>query len=180
MRGDFKIISLVFLLLIFFISQVSAYDSFFIIKEDKDSSKALLIYNIDPTLLMNQYDTILTLTRNEGDFSDLIMYLKSSKIMNIVYYSNDDINNDIIQSIKIGAGVSFRKLNEKDVVKLNVTTLENTSENKEANPIVTGDVVSGNTDTTRFLLIFSIIITLAVIVVLMILIPGKKGKLKKK
>ena len=76
--------------------------------------------------------------------------------------------------------MSFRKLNEKDVVKLNVTTLENTSENKEENPIVTGDVVSGNTDTTRFLLIFSIIITLAVIVVLMILIPGKKGKLKKK
>lgn len=180
MRGDFKIISLGFLLLILFAGQVSAYESFFVIKEDIDSKKAVLLYNIDPEQIMSKYDSIISLTKNEGDFSDLVRYLKSSKIMNVVYYDNDDIGNEIIQELKIQAGVSFRKLDGKDLIKLNTNSLENTPETEEANVIITGKAVSGQeTPANKFLLIFFIII-LIVIMGVILLIPKKKGKLKNK
>ncbi|MGY4884053.1 MAG: hypothetical protein ACP5NZ_00555 [Nanobdellota archaeon] len=181
MRGELKI-TLMFLFIILFIGNVYAYNSFFLVKEDRESSKALIVYDVDYTEIMKKYDTIISLNKKEGDFNDfndLINYLKESKITNVVYYRVDDINEDLVKLIKIEAGVVVRVLNDEGVRNLGRINTENTNDAKQSELIIMGKSIAGENLSRNSNRLWGVIIGIIfIILVIAFLIPRKKRRLK--
>jgi hypothetical protein len=109
---------LILLSAIILLNWVSAYDSFFI-AEQTDSSQVVIIHSLDSSEVLGE-GTVIKLTRTEGDFSDLISYLKSN-VTQILFYGNDDINGNFSQMIRAESGipamVKFGKLGSNGSVQ---------------------------------------------------------------
>jgi len=159
---------------------VCAQDSFYFLKEDTNSNEAVMVYDVDFGDIRNNPKTIIRLTRNEGDFTDLISYIKSSKITKLFYYSSDNLDSDFIKLIKSEAGVNVRMLIGGGVDR-------NTDDsNERINPddelIITGEVIElkGESQNTPLLNVFVAILGVVVLLVVLRLIFRRKRKLKKK
>jgi hypothetical protein len=173
-------ISLVILGIFVFVGFVCAQDSFYFLKEDASSYEAVVVYDVDFGDIRNNPETIIRLNRNEGDFTDLINYIKSSKITKLFYYSSDNLDSDFIKLMKTEAGVNVRMLIGGGVDRNTEESDERITPEDEL--IITGEVITLNGEETNNSLITIIFILLGVLVLFIVLrlIFRRKRKLKKK
>lgn len=176
LKSSLKFLGII-LFVVLFIEIVNAYTSFSLIKEDRDLKKAIIIDNIDALQVSDDYQTIIELTETEGDFADLIGYLRSSKITRIVYFK-EDINPKIIELIEQESGVSFRKLMNNDI-KIDYEWQED--EYSKQNPIIVGNTINEQKNEKNYLFfIVSSVLIVVVLAILLVFMPKKENKLKEK
>lgn len=172
-RGVKISFALVCLILIF--GFVSAYPSFSLLKEDKDSKKAVIIYNVNPSEVLYEYPTIIQLNYIHGDFADLIGYLRNTKIMNVLYY-NEDIDSETLRYIEEESGVNFRKLprNLDGVQDLNSLETQELVDYPEIR--ISGNSIQEQSSVrVTFFTVLSVLALIAIIVAIR-LIPDKKKR----
>jgi len=172
MEGWLKI-SLIFLGIILFVGGVSAYTSFSLVKEDKDSKKAIIIDYVESLRVADDYETVIELLDKNNDFADLIWYLRSSKITRVVYYK-DDIHPDIIELLEKESGVSFRRLLED----IDIDYGWQEEESNQPKPIFVGSAINQQESLVNvsFFVVSSIVIVVILAILLVLITKKKKRK----
>ncbi|MBP6857064.1 hypothetical protein KBC25_01420 [Candidatus Pacearchaeota archaeon] len=164
-----------FLFLILIAGIVCAYPSFSLVNEDTNSKKAVIVYNVDPIEVINDYSTVIQLNYLYGDFADLIGYLRNTKIMTILYY-NGDIDSETLKYIEEESGVNFRRLlrstdKAQKLYSLNEEEILDTPE-----IIISGKSIEQQ-NSVKFTFVTSLIIIIIIsIIVAVRLIPKKKKR----
>ena len=164
-----------FLFLILIAGIVCAYPSFSLVNEDTNSKKAVIVYNVDPIEVINDYSTVIQLNYLYGDFADLIGYLRNTKIMTILYY-NGDINSETVKYLEEESGVNFRRFlkNVNKAQKLNSLNEEEILNTPEI--IISGKSIEQQ-NSVKFTFVTSLIIIIIIsIIVAVRLIPKKKKR----
>jgi len=164
-------ISFVILFLVLFIGIVSAYNSFSLIKEDRDSKKAVIIYNINPYDAIKNYNTVIQLNYIEGDFLDLALYIKNSKITRIVYYQQDILSEELLNILRNEAGINLVQIASSTPIN-RINNLNSDS----GEILITGKVTEGQEEGVYLIFIVFSIVIVVVLAVLLIFMPKKKKR----
>lgn len=174
MKRELKSLSVILfavLFLVLLIGVVSAYNSFSLIKEDRDSKKAVLIYEINPSEVIKDYNTVIQLNYVEGDFLDLALYIKNSKIMRIVYYQQDNLSEELLNVLRDEAGINLIKIASSMPIN-NINSLNSDS----GEILITGKATEEQQSKNySFFIIFSIIVVVS-LAILLIFMPKKKKR----
>ncbi len=164
-------VSFIILFLVLLIESVGAYDSFSLLQEDQDSKKAVLIYNINPLEAIKDYNTVIQLNYLDGDFLDLALYIKNSKITRIVYYQQENLPKELLDILRNEAGINLVKI----AGSVPINNLEN-NEGASNEILITGKATQEQESrnySAFILLSIGLIVTLAIILIFM---PKKKKR----
>lgn len=150
---------------------ISAYASFSLLQEDQDSKKAVLIYNINPLEAIKDYNTVIQLNYLEGDFSDLALYIKNSKITRIVYYQQENLPKELLDILRNEAGINLIKITG-DIPLNNVENIK-----EDSNEIlITGNITENQEIKSYLLFIVSCVLIIVILAIVLIFMPKKKRK----
>lgn len=157
--------------LVLFIGIVNAYNSFSLIKEDRDSKKAVLIYDINPSEVIKDYETVIQMNYLEGDFLDLILYIKKSKITKIVYYQQENLPIELLDILRNEAGITLIKI----AGSVPINSFESQEENFNE-ILITGKSTEEQQSRSYSMFIVLGIVLIVILAIVLILIPKKKRR----